>query len=249
MFFFLSKMLVYLLYPLSWVLVLLLCALIFKKKRKFFNIAALVVFLIFSNGFLLNKVCYAWDIAPVELPAGSKYNCAIILGGFQSEDKNEKGYFNTSADRFIQTLKLYKEGYVSKIMVTGGSGKLGKTTLQYSSWAKDQFVACGVPAQDIFVEDESRNTFENAQYSKRVLDAAGIKPPYVLVTSASHMRRAQWVFEHEKMQVVPFPCNYTHGRDDWYLGDFFPNSTPLTEWYHYYKEIIGLQVYKIKGKA
>ena len=240
-------MLIYFLYPLTWILILLLCGLIFKKRRQFFNITALILFLIFSNGYLINRVAPWWDTPPQELPAGSHYSCAIILGGFQSEDKYERGYFIGSADRFIQTLKLYKQGRVEKIMITGGSGKLGKSSLLYSSWAKEQFVACGVPAGDILVEDESRNTFENAQFSKRVLDSANIRPPYVLVTSASHMRRAKWVFGHEQINVIPYPCNYTLGRGDWYLGDLLPNAGALGQWYHYFKEIIGLQAYKLKA--
>jgi uncharacterized SAM-binding protein YcdF (DUF218 family) len=247
MFFFLSKMLIYFLYPLSWVLILLLCGLIFKKKRKAFNISALIVFLIFSNGFLLNRVASRWDYTPVELPVGSKYSCAIVLGGFQMQDKNEKGYFNSSADRFIQALLLYKQGYVGKILITGGSGMLGRSSLLYSSWAKGEFVKCGVPANDILVENDSRNTFENAQFSKRVLDSAGIKPPYVLITSAFHMRRSLWVFGHEKLPVVAYPCNFVLGRADWYLGDLLPNASPLAAWSVYFKEIIGLQAYRIKG--
>lgn len=247
MFFFLSKMLIYFLYPLTWVLVLLLLGLIFKKKRKFFYISALIFFLLFSNGLLLNKVAAWWDAPPVTLPAGSTYSCAIVLGGFQSQDKEERGHFNASADRFIQALSLYKQGYVNKILVTGGSGMLGKSSLLYSTWAKNEFIKCGVPAQDVLVEDESRNTFENAQYSKRILDATGFKPPYVLITSAFHMKRSLWVFGHEKIPVIAYPCNYTYGMGDWYLGDLLPNATPLAAWYVYFKEIIGLQAYKLKA--
>lgn len=247
MFFFLSKILTYFLYPLTWVLILLLLGLAFKKKRRLFNIVALIFFLVFSNGYLLNRVAAWWDAPPVNLPAGSKYSCVIVLGGFQAQDKEERGYFNASSDRFIQALSLYKQGYANKILVTGGSGMLGKSSLLYSSWAKNEFIKCGVPAGDVLVEDESRNTFENAQFSKKVLLAAGLNPPYILVTSAFHMKRSLWVFGHEKMPVVAYPCNYTFGKGDWYLGDLLPNATPLAAWYTYFKEIIGLQAYKIKA--
>jgi Uncharacterized conserved protein len=246
MFFILSKLLAYFIYPLSWVLAMALCAVIFKRKRKFFGVAAVVVFLVFSNGALLNQVASMWDYAPAKLPQDRQYSTAILLGGFIGMDKNGDGVFNQSCDRFIQAVKLYKTGVVKKILITGGSGTIAEQPLRYSSWVKGQMIQCGVPAQDILVEDESRNTFENASMSKPILQKEHLQPPYVLITSGYHMRRSVWVFEQEQLPVVPFPAHYIAGRSGFGFAHFLPHASTMDAWNIYIKEMVGYYVYKMK---
>ncbi|WP_455198322.1 YdcF family protein [Kaarinaea lacus] len=60
-----------------------------------------------------------------------------------------------------------------------------------------------------WTDTESRNTFENAQYSSKILKQDGIKTIY-LVTQALHMSRAQWSFEKQGMEVIPAPTGFMH---------------------------------------
>jgi uncharacterized SAM-binding protein YcdF (DUF218 family) len=61
-----------------------------------------------------------------------------------------------------------------------------------------------------FVEDQSRNTRENAADAARILKAAGIQTVW-LVTSAVHMPRAMSEFSAAGLTVVPVPAGTLRG--------------------------------------
>ncbi len=248
MFFILSKLLVYFIFPLTWILILLIGCLLSKsaKRKKGFLVSAILVFLLFSNAWLLNQFARVWEPEPKSIPAGTKYSCVIILGGFVAADRNDSGYFTLAADRFIQGVKLYEMGIVNHILVTGGNGSLLKHAFRESKWVKTQLLAFGIPDSAILIENDSRNTLENAAFSKRVLDSAGLKAPYVLVTSAFHMPRSEWIFNKEGLNVVPYPCNYFAGRGKFNPADLLPQAHVLDLWFLYIKEAVGYYAYKIK---
>jgi len=235
-------------FPLTWILLLIIIALIIRnpvrKKRLF--IGAIILFLIFSNPFLLKIVANKWDVLPVNI-GNQKYSCAILLGGFVSGDHIVGGYFNTSADRFIQALKLYNRGNVDHILISGGSSSLTKDKFKYSTWAAKQFVDMNVPDSALLFENKSRNTLENAIFSKRLLEQKGLKPPYVLVTSAFHMRRSLWIYRHAGLDVVPFPSNYLIGHERFSLSNLIPSAGTLQCWEIYIKEMIGHTVNKLRA--
>ncbi|MDB4922252.1 YdcF family protein [Mucilaginibacter sp.] len=244
MFFIFSKLLLIFILPFSWVIAFLLAALIVKKphlKRRFFIISA-VLLLIFSNPFLFNRFAYNWDIQPVPLKKSGSYSCVIVLGGFSGSDAKGNGFFNTSADRFIEGLKLISTGKASHILVSGGNGNLMAGSFRESTWAKTQLQLLKVPDSCIIVENKSRNTLENAAFSKVLLNKMHLQPPYLLVTSAFHMRRSLGIFKKEKMDVIPYPCNYLAGNVDFSFGEFVPDPWPLYGWNFYIKEVIGSAV-------
>jgi uncharacterized SAM-binding protein YcdF (DUF218 family) len=249
MFFVISKLLIYLLFPTVWIFILLIIGLLTKKpKRKKYSFTiAFILFILFSNPFLLDRFAKWWDVKETKLPAGSNYSCAIILGGFGAEDENKNGYFNLSADRFIQAIKLKISGKVSHLLITGGSSKLRPTDFREGDWVHDQFIDLKIPDNNILVENKSRNTLENAIYSKKLLDSAHLQPPYLLVTSAFHMRRSMYIYKKKGVDVIPYPCNYLAGRNEISISDFIPSAGALSFWETYIKEVIGYVVYAIKN--
>jgi uncharacterized SAM-binding protein YcdF (DUF218 family) len=100
----------------------------------------------------------------------------------------------------------------------------------------------GVPAKKIIVEDKSRDTFENAKFTKEICDRSRFKTP-VLVTSAYHLKRAVMTFDKAGLKVLPFPAGFEswEGKEyKWqsYLpGDFSTASIAI-------KEYLGLVFYK-----
>ncbi len=244
MFFILSKLLVYLLYPISWILVLLMIA-CFIKSRKYQRrtlITALVLLLFFSNSFLLNQFAKYWDIAPYHSTTVSNYSCAIILGGYVSEDENGKGFLNWSADRFIQGIKLEETGKVSHILISGGSASLNPDAFIEADWISAELKAFHIPDSIILVEKKSRNTLENIQFSKAILEDKHLPPPYLLVTSAFHMRRALLICKKADIKVVAYPCNYFAGNGIISAGDFIPSAQTSSDWNIYLKELVGYMV-------
>lgn len=219
-----------------------------KRKTKLLSIATIIYFL-FTNVWILNAVANKWDIPPVKIETEKEYSCAILLGGYTSIDDNGNGCFSSSSQRFTTALRLYRHGVVEHILLTGGSGSLLKGNFNEADWVKDQLLKIGIPAAAILIERNSRNTLENAAFSKKVIDSANLTPPYVLVTSAFHMRRASWIFEKEGLKVVPYSCNDIVDKDKKALWvDLLPNIHVLDTWPYYIKEMIGFLAYKIEMK-
>lgn len=240
MYFFLSKLLVYLVYPFLWICVLLVIALIAKdgKRKRRLLISALVMIYVFSCPWLLNLYARAWNVE-TEMPDNkASYSAVIILGGFSSGDRGGKGYFNTDAARFIEGIKLFAAGKVQKIMVTGGNGNPKPGAFGEAKWVKTQLEALHYPDSCILIESNSRNTIENADFSKPVIQKAGLKPPYILLTSDYHMRRARMIFTHKGYKVIPYAA-YTNGKTGFNLTMLIPDPGTLTWWNTYTKELVG----------
>lgn len=243
MFFVLSKVLLLFILPFTWILAFLIAAMIVKtqrRKRRFF-ITGMVLLFIFSNPFLINQFARLWDIKPTTLKNAS-YSCVIVLGGFSGVDANGKGAFNAMSDRFIQSLKLFNEGKASHILISGGNGNLFAGPFRESDWVKTQLQAFKVPDSCIIIENQSRNTLENAAFSKTLLKQKHLQPPYLLVTSAFHMRRSMGIFKKQDMEVTPVPCCYIAGNGAFTVTDFIPDSGPLSGWNYYTKEVVGTMV-------
>jgi len=248
MFFFFSKILEFFIYPLTWILACLIAGLIIKKQplKKRLLIASAILLLIFTNDFLLNQFASRWDIHTSDLKRSDNYSCAIVLGGFSSEGKDGKFLFNVSADRFIQGLKLFSTGKVSHILISGGNGTLISDGMPESDWVKTQLKLFNVPDSCILIENRSRNTIENAAFTKPILQKAGLKAPYLLVTSGFHMRRSLGIFKKEQINVIPYPCNYMAGMGNTSPADFVPDGGALVLWDVYIKEVVGMLVNKLR---
>jgi uncharacterized SAM-binding protein YcdF (DUF218 family) len=76
-----------------------------------------------------------------------------------------------------------------------------------------------------WVEDRSRDTFQNAQFSAPMLKAAGVRR-IVLVTSAVHERRAVQEFTSAGFSVVPAPAGMLPSQGGG-LRRFLPNGGAL----------------------
>jgi len=248
MYFFFSKILFFLVCPVNWVLGFLIAAIIVKKPklRRGFLITGTAILLFFSTPYILEEFAKWWDVPPYNLKPTDKYSCAIVLGGFVSEDGKGDVYFTESADRFIQAVKLYNEGKVSRILVSGGNGAFRPGKFKEADWAKIQMEKFNIPDSCILTESQSRNTIENAAFSKMVLERAHVTGPYLLVTSAFHMRRSLAIFKKDKIPVVPYPCGYLIGKSHFSFLQCIPDATVFSKWLYYTKEVVGLVVTNMK---
>lgn len=208
----------------------------------------MVLLFIFGNQFLLNKLVTVYQPSPVTLSASQKYSAGIILGGYESYERNGNGFFNSASDRFIQIVKLYKQGHLQKIVVSGS--RVEGLKVVAANFVQKQLIEIGIPPADIIVDGNSRNTFENAVFSKRLIDSAGLQPPYILVTSAMHMPRAKKAYEKAGLQVVGFPCNYVFADTPFHWDDYLlPKANAFEQWSYFSKELVGTVAYNWFGKA
>lgn len=248
MFFILSKLLVNFIYPSTWIFLGLAGALLLKNpklKRKCLA-GALIVLLIFSNPFLLNLFAGYWDIETVE--SKQKASCAIILGGFVGEDDKANGFFNSASDRFIQAIKLKSSGQTDYLLFSGGNSDLRPSGFREADWLAKELRYFNIPDSTVLIEKAARNTLENAELSKKMLQLKNIPPPYLLVTSAFHMRRSLQTFKSAGVDVIPYSCHYIAGREKFSFNSVIPRADVLANWNAYIKEVVGIVAYKIKGK-
>jgi uncharacterized SAM-binding protein YcdF (DUF218 family) len=248
MFFILSKILLFLIVPFFWIVLLLIAAVAARNplKKQRLLISAFVLLVIFSVPAFLNIIVRKWDIRETRLKQ-PQYSCAIILGGYAFEDKDNQGHFSEASDRFIQGLKLKVQNKVGNILVSGGNGNLNPTSFREGTWTYQQLREFNIPDSCIMTESNSRNSFENALFSKRLLDSAHLAPPYLLVTSAFHMRRSLYTFRKMGIDVQPYSCNYFPGTDKTTLGSFIPSAGTLGGWQLYLKEMVGYIIYHFKS--
>ena len=234
--------------PTVWIIILIAFYIVSSNKeiRRKCIWLALMLFFVFSNPILLNEYAKWWQPKPRDISKDNTYSCAILLGGFGSPDVDDNGYFNSTADRFIQAEKLYKLGKIQHIIIAGGNGKLKVKGFNEADWAKKEFITMGIPDSAILKEDKSKNTADNAVNAKNLIDSMHLKPPYLLVTSAHHLPRATLQFKQLGIDVVGFPCSYFAGKDNYDITSVIPRVDILLGWDSYLKETVGYLIYKIK---
>lgn len=252
MFFILSKLFYFLLIPFNWILILLICIYFTKsasRKRKLI-ILTIVITTLFSNPWLYKIATKAWQREYKPLLKNESYDVGILLTGMIQFDTQDQGFFGSASDRFIQTATLYHSGKIKKILVTGGSGSLLHSAPSEAAFLKQIFLKNGIPEADIITETESRNTYENGIFSKRIIDSLQLKMPCLLITSTLHMRRSEAVFTKAGIGFRSYPVDFKV-IDDYFAVDdrIIPDAKLLKDWSHLIKEIIGLWVYQLTGKA
>lgn len=104
----------------------------------------------------------------------------------------------------------------------------------------------GIPDDQILVEEQSTNTFENIVFSRAMLDAR--QERVWMVTSALRMPRAMAVAARQGLEVTAYPCDF-HGdqRTTWW--SLIPANHATVSLERNLHEIIGLLVYRIRGWA
>ncbi|NCI51239.1 YdcF family protein [Sediminibacterium roseum] len=252
MFFVLSKILYFLIVPITWVLLLLLWIWRTKnqKLKKRLTVVVITVVVVFTNPFLHRSVVLWWQAPRVRIADGNVYDAGIILGGLSGIDKYNHGYIGNNGDRFIQTANLYHRGIIKKIIISGGNGTLDKEVPPEALFLREQFIENGVHDSAIILETRSRNTYENAVFSKQVSDSMHFKQPLVLVTSAFHMPRSMRCFKKAGLDCIAYPCDYkVVAQKPTLQNTLLPDITLLYEWTTMMKEFVGINVYRLTGKA
>jgi len=129
------------------------------------------------------------------------------------------------------------------VIVSGGTAF--KVKKAEAPIVKRFLIDLGVPEEKIITEKESRDTIENARYVVKLCSAMGFYKP-ILVTSASHMRRALLSFRSAGMEVTPFPSGFKSlGKRRYEWEDFLPDAGELKKTSTAIKEYAGLLYYSV----
>lgn len=93
------------------------------------------------------------------------------------------------------------------LVFTGGSGSLFDQDAKEGHYFESLAKLLNLDMSRVIIESESRNTMENARFSKALVPIEQDRP-WVLITSARHMPRAVGVFRKEGWPVIPYPVDY-----------------------------------------
>lgn len=256
MFFVASKILEFLINPLFWVLALLIAAIRSSSERRKSKLllATMALFVVAHNDFLSMQVMGWWEIAATPYASISRpYEVVIVLGGVtdMQREPRDRTHLNGEADRLVQAVDLYKRGLVRHILVTGGSGSVFDLPQTEAEVSRNLLLTLGVPDTAIWIEEKSRNTHENALYTKALLQSRGVdmSAPQLLVTSAFHMRRSLACFEKEGLKVDSFATSMRYYEQRWYNPAIYlvPTYFATQRWDALIHEWVGFVMYKIKG--
>lgn len=175
----------------------------------------------------------------------------VMLGGVISPSISlERGTIalDQGAARFVVTVELARRYPNARIIISGGNGSLLYDDQPEAGVAVQELVALGISHDRISAEEQSRNTVENAAFSRLIADP---KPGerWLLVTSAYHMPRAVGTFRAAGFPIEPYPVDYrTRGpRDVVRPFGIFNKGLAVTD--TAVREWVGLLVYRLTGRT
>lgn len=256
MFFAASKIFWLVAQPASLILLMILAGvilLVFKRRR--LAMAALVAgagmqFLIAftSLGYVLIQPLENRFSVPDTPP--EQVRGIIILGGATlARPSTARGVaeLNQAGDRLTTGLMLAQNYPDAKIILSGGEGFLMGETESEADTMRRFLLNLGLSEDRLVLEGASRNTEENASFTREMLGEG--EGALVLVTSAFHMPRSVGLYRQEGIAVLPWPTDYRSAGDQGFGIDIAnPNqnletaSVAIREW-------IGLLAYHWTGRT
>ena len=256
MFFYLSKVFWLLLQPINLTGILLGVALVALllgwRKFAIFTVAKAFLVLALSTWTSLGALL----LHPLEdrfarpnPPPADIAGIIVLGGGFEGSVNLARGGYelNASGDRFVEAAVLARRYPSARVVVTGGAGTLLLEGEADGDTAPRLLTALGVEPSRLVLENRSRNTYENAVFTKEMVDPQPGEI-WLLVTSAFHMPRSIGLFRRAGFDVVAWPADYrTAGNETPGLAqdnhaDSLQNTTlAIREW-------IGLIAYRLTGR-
>ena len=209
------------------------------------SLGALLVFSLPVTGYALLGLL---ERAAVPLPktdsiSANGIDAIVVLGG--GRDADQPQYGGDTVNRFTLERLRYaarlKRATGLPLLVSGGSvfgAGLPEAEIMKQVAVRDFQIAVD------WVEDRSRNTMENAIYSRVILAAAGKKRVW-LVTNAWHMPRASWSFRHVGIDAVMAPTGFVRSSVESWL-DFLPSTRGLNYTNLALHECLGLLWYRLR---
>lgn len=181
-----------------------------------------------------------WTYPPVSDPAvHTDVSAVVVLGGGWNSTLPAPASIrlnDASSMRLMEGLRLIEALPEARLLVSGASRAAGRIPVArgYAQAAQ----ALGMDPARIVVLDTAVDTAQEAYAVREVL---GEGERFLLVTSASHMRRAVRHFERAGLAPIPAPTAFTTGGERRYtLSYWLPSSGNLRKTERVIYEYLGL---------
>jgi uncharacterized SAM-binding protein YcdF (DUF218 family) len=261
----LYKVAKYAVYPYTWLIVLIGLILLFtwlpasprvtRWLRRLTLITLLLALFLGTPLVAYNTVgiLEAWHPPrdPISLP---KSDAIVVLGGGvapQGKLRPATEPSQVTKERVLCGVDLFAHGLAPTLIMSGGDATAIGSGPHEAEAMKHFAVRLGVPDQAIMTETHSRTTYENAVEVHRLIQPSA---SVLLVTSAYHMPRAQYLFAQQKIHSTPYPCGYLSRNGpgvEWTWNPFSLIPTAGAFWQNSLavSELIGLLVYSLGGRG
>jgi uncharacterized SAM-binding protein YcdF (DUF218 family) len=261
MFVFLSKLLPQFFYPIPLVCFILIFSILLNHKtrlRNFVVVVAIIILLVAGNRWVALSIAQSleWRYQPAETIPSAEV--IVVLGGATEPAESPRSgvEVNDAADRMIYAAKLYHQNKAPIILLSGGSIAWEERKSSPAEEMAEIMEMLGVAKKDMWLDLDSRNTYENALFAHRILEKKGVKR-IILVTSAMHMPRSAGLFIHQGFDVIPAPTDYSVTEKDWRdfsegkiekkILSLFPSASYLSMTTNALKEYLGMMIYHFQG--
>jgi uncharacterized SAM-binding protein YcdF (DUF218 family) len=175
----------------------------------------------------------------------------IVLGGSIEADlsvAHNTPVVRSAPDRIIAAAALAKRYPNARVVFSGGSSKLISNDAREADFAGALFESLGVDKSRMTMERRSRNTQENAEFSKALV-APKDGERWLLVTSAFHMPRSMGLFRKAGFAVEAYPVDWLVGGPDdlttfsnIVIEGLARTDLAIREW-------VGLIAYRVTGRT
>lgn len=240
----------------TWACLVVLSVLLLRKRE--FRLAAIpavlasMIWIVGSTslpGKLLGSLERPWvGVKRAELPEA---DAVVLLGGFAYPSREEVGglHFNQSADRAVAALELIRLGK-AKTLVIGGTGFTHDgTAYAEGDIFREILVVRQLGGPEVISLGGCKHTRHEAEKTAKLAQERGWKR-VLLVTSATHMKRAAGVFRTTtELEIVPAPSAFLTsvsivGSDQ---IDLVPKSGGFGKVDAFIHEKVGWWMYRFRG--
>ena len=245
--FILKKLITYsILPPGIFILLLLIGAIILRKRLRVFLFSMAALLYIFSIGptknLFLRPLENVYKIPSVN--SVINYDAYVVLGGGVYDnvpDIDGKGF--PSEDGLPRIICAFRLFQLHKKPIIYSGGNVGDRQPE-SEVAQRLLLSLGVDARYIIPEGKSKDTFENARYIKELAEKHKISK-IVLITNAYHMKRSKMLFDKHFKEILPFPAGYKTSDIKYDIYSYMPSAKNILDISTALKEYLGILFYKI----
>lgn len=253
MFYLCSKLLAFLLSPVTWLMIALLLLLFIKRKhsRKMLIVGIVIYGFILTNDYLANSCARLWGYLEYnELEQEEHYEWLVVAGGFSGYNSRlDQIDVNENGDRLIEAIRLMKSNRVEKVLISGDAASNIENNRTTRHEFMEELCELGVDTTRVYIEPYARNTRENATFSMEMLSSTNgmYCKKILLMTSGYHAYRTRKCYEKAgfdcDMYVVDIPDLYKGFN----LRMLFPDWYAAMVWDQLVHEWVGCLSYKMAG--
>ena len=229
----------------------LLVIVFFLRKTKFFKVKNFLLILsfltlfFFSNPLISMKLVKYIEVPhhPVKLSEVPVSDFIVVLSGGMIHQVEDDVYEWSDPDRFFAGIKLLNANKGKKIIYTGGLLPWEKKKNTEGELLKNISIEFGVDENDILTTKKVQNTYEEANALSYLINK---KSKIILVTSAFHMNRAEFLFKKHGFKVFPYPVDFQFKNNKITILDFIPSAGSLSRSSFVIREVLGRIYYRVR---